>query len=175
MKYKIEIYGRGGDTFIHQLTDEQYQKLYDEDVESDTLDIDQINEILEIEDFSDTSEAILGLFNGLNHGEYMGIEVKNEADEVVWTSGDDFNFEDVEYSHPYQDGHYLAISDYQKGLFFTGEFETDEEFDFTKLSGLLVDSFDEKIEVINGVKYDGQEVELDFGDTDSKGFSFFLI
>ena len=175
MKYKIEVFGRGLDTFIYQITDEQHEKWHECDVEEDCLTIDEIYEILKIESFSDTNETILGIINGSYHGEYLTIVVKDENDEVVWESSETFDFEEIDEKYDYNDGHFLAISDYQKGLFFIGDLEIDTDFDPALLCGNIVDALEGKLELITGLKYDGQQINLDYGDTSSKGFNFYLI
>ena len=57
MKYTIEVNGKGAESFLHKLTEEQYETLQDGGVEEDQMDQDQISEILGV-DFLDTEDII---------------------------------------------------------------------------------------------------------------------
>ena len=65
------------------------------------------------------------------------------------------------------------IDDYQKGNFFNYVLETDE-FDPTLLCAKIVELLDGKSELITDIKYDGNEMEKEYGDTISKGFTYIL-
>ena len=135
MKYTIEVNGKGGEAFIHKLTEEQYETLQDNGVEDDLMEKDQIDEVLGI-DFLDTEEIIMGIYQG---GENIQIIVKDESGEVVWKSEDDFEFEEYVDEYQFNDTHYLSAEDYQKGNFFNYELETDEDFDPSLLTAVLVE------------------------------------
>lgn len=175
MKYKIEVFGKGLDCFIFKLDDEQYEKLLDSDVEEDGIGVSEICEILGVEDYLDSDHALCGIINGSYHGEHLTIVIKNENDEVVWESQDTFDFEEVDDNYIYNDGHFLSISDYQKGLFFVGDLDLDGDFDSDLISAKITEALDGKVELITGLKYDGKDIILDFGDTSSKGFYFYMI
>jgi hypothetical protein len=176
MKYKIEVSGRGGDSNIFKLTEEQREKLSDGDVESGSMDYDDICKILGVDDYFSSSDQIMGLYNGKNHGEHLYIEVFDESGESVWQSPEDYNFEEVEDCYEHNDGNYLLIEDYQKGLFFHYELDLDEEFNPDLLSIKIVELLDGMSELITDVKYDGQTIGFkDYGDTSSKGYTFYLL
>ena len=63
MKYTIEVNGKGAESFLHKLTEEQYETLQDGGVEEDQMDHDQISEILGV-DFLDTEDIITGIYPG---------------------------------------------------------------------------------------------------------------
>ena len=63
MKYKIEVYGKGGEAFIHKLTEDQYETLQDNGVEDDLMDHEQISEVLGT-DFLETEEIMMGIYTG---------------------------------------------------------------------------------------------------------------
>jgi hypothetical protein len=170
MKYTIEVNGKGGEAFIHKLTEEQYETLQDGGVEDDLMDHDQISEILGV-DFLETEEMIMGIYTG---GENIQIIVKDESGEVVWESEDDFDFEEYVDEYQFNDTHYLSVEDYQKGNFFNYVLETDEEFNPEMLVGVLVELLDGCSELITDIKYKDHEMVKDYGDTISKGFTYML-
>lgn len=171
MKYKIEVYGKGGEAFIHKLTEDQYETLQDSGVEDDLMDHEQISEVLGI-DFLETEEIIMGIYTG---GENIQIIVKDESGEVFWKSDDNFDFEEYEDYYQFNDVNYLLIEDYQKGNFFNYELETEEEFNPEMLVGVLVELLDGCSELITDIKYKDHEMVKDYGDTTSKGFTYFLM
>lgn len=176
MKYKIEVSGRGGDSFIFRLTEEQREKLSDGDVESGSMDYDEVCEILGVDDYFSGNDQIMGLYNGKNHGEHLFIEVFDDKGELVWSSPEDYDFEEVEESYEYNDGNFLLIEDYQKGLFFNYELELEEDFNPDLLSIKIVELLDGMSELITDIKYNGQTIDSkDYGDTSSKGFTFLLL
>lgn len=171
MKYKIEVYGKGGEAFIHKLTEDQYETLQDNGVEDDLMDHEQISEVLGT-DFLETEEIMMGIYTG---GENIQIIVKDESGEVVWKSDDNFDFEEYEDYYQFNDANYLLIEDYQKGNFFNYELETEEEFNPEMLVGVLVELLDGCSELITDIKYKDHEMVKDYGDTTSKGFTYFLM
>ena len=176
MKYKIEVSGRGGDSNIFKLTEEQREKLSDGDVESGNMGYEEICEILGVEDYFSSSDQIMGLYNGKNHGEHLYIEVYDESGEVIWKSSEDHDFEEVEESYEHNDGNYLLIEDYQKGLFFHYELELEPEFNPDLLSIKIVELLDGMSELITDVKYNGNTIDFkDYGDTSSKGYTYYLL
>jgi hypothetical protein len=170
MKYKIEVNGKGGDAFIHKLTEEQYETLQDGGVEDDLMDHDQIGEVLGV-DFLETDEVTMGIYPG---GENIHIIVKDESGEVVWESDDEFEFEEYEDEYKFNETTYLLVEDYQKGNFFNYELETDEDFNPEMLIGVLVEFLDGRSELITDIKYKDHEMVKDYGDTRSCGFTYML-
>ena len=170
MKYNIEVSGKGAEAFIHKLTEEQYESLQDGGVEDDAMDQDEINEVLEC-DFLETDEMVFGIYPG---GENIWIKVTDEDGEVVWESDEDFDFEEYEDEYRYNDTTYFSAEDYQKGNFFNYVLETDEEFNPQLLSAVVLEILDGRSELIIDIKYNGQEMEKEYGDTTSKGFTYML-
>ena len=170
MKYTIEVNGKGGEAFIHKLTEEQYETLQDNGVEDDLMEKDQIDEVLGI-DFLDTEEIVMGIYTG---GENIQIIVKDESGEVVWESDDDFDFEEYEDEYQFNDTTYFSAEDYQKGNFFNYTLETDEDFNPDMLVAVLVELLDGRSELITDIKYKDHEMVKDYGDTISKGFTYML-
>ena len=176
MKYKIEVSGRGSESFIFQLTEEQREKLSDMDVESGDMEHEDIYQILGVEDYFSSDSSITGIYNGKYHGEHLYIEVFDESGQLLWASDEDYNFEEVEYHYEYNVGNFLLVSDSQKGCFFTYDLELDDDFNPDLLSIKLVELLDGMSELITDVKYDGQIIDIkDYGDTSSKGYTYNLL
>ena len=173
MKYKIQIFGRGGECYIHLLNDDKHEKLFDGGVEQDMIDSQDIADILEKPDvFSETDDIFLGTYTE-NH--CIHIKVTNENDVVVWESTDDEEFE-TEYEYKFVDDRSLIVLDDVKGEFFSYDFEIDEEFKSENLK-LIVTELGERIELITSVTYNDVDLESfkDYGDYWSKGLTYFLI
>jgi hypothetical protein len=68
----------------------------------------------------------------------------------------------------------LLVEDYQKGNFFNYILEIEDDFDPSLLSSKVVELLDGRSELITDIKYDGNEMEKDYGDTVSKGFTYIL-
>ena len=131
---------------------------------------DQISEVLGTH-FLEAEEMITGIYTGSDN---ISITVKDESDEVVWESEDDFDFEEYENYYQFNDTHYLSVEDYQKGNFFNYTLETDEEFNPEMLVAVLVELLDGCSELITDIKYKDHEMIKDYGDTSSKGFTYML-
>jgi len=176
MKYKIEVSGRGGESFIFRLTEEQREKFSDADVESGNMSYEEICEVLGVEDYFSCNEQIMGLYNGKNHGEHLLVEVFDEHDNPIWSSTEELDFQEVEESYECNDGNFLLIEDYQKGLFWRYELELEEEFNSDLLSIKIVELLDGMSELITDIKYNGQSIDYkDYGDTSSKGYNYLLL
>ena len=171
MKYTIDVSGKGGEAFIFKLSKEQYEFLQDSGVEDDLMEHDDIYKTLKIEDYMDTDHIVSGLYNG---SEYIMITVTDESGDVVWQSDSDFEFEEIEDIYQYNDDNYLLVEDYQKGNFFIYTLETDEDFNPDLLSAKVVELLDGRSELITDLKYNGEEMLKDYGDTGSKGFTYML-
>ena len=170
MKYKIEVNGKGGESFLFKLTGDKHDYLSDNGVEDGSMSYDDICQVLEVESFMDTDDLVTGIYT---NDDCIWIKVTDESGLVVWESPDDFYFEQTEDHYQYNDDNYLLIDDYQKGNFFNYVLETDE-FDPTLLCAKIVELLDGKSELITDIKYDGNEMEKEYGDTISKGFTYIL-
>lgn len=170
MKYTIEVSGKGGEAFIHKLTEEQYETLQEGGVEDDLMDKDQIDDVLGV-DFLETDDIITGIYPG---GDNIWIKVIDETGEVVWESDEYFDFEEYEDDYQFNDTNYFSAEDYQKGNFFNYTLETDEDFNSEMLTAVLVEILDGRSELIVDIKYNGHEMIKDYGDTVSKGFNYMI-
>ncbi len=170
MKYTIEVSGKGAEAFIHKVTQDQYEQFQESGLEDDAMDTDEINEVLG-NDFLETDEIITGIYPGSDN---IWIKVMDESGDVVWESDEDFEFEEYHDEYKFNDTTYFNAEDYQKGNFFNYELETDEDFDPSLLTAVLVELLDGRSELITDIKYNGQDMKKDYGDTTSKGFSWML-
>lgn len=171
-KYKISVSGKGSETFVFPINEEQKQKLKEIDVEKSDIDFDEVGEILNVESISDTDISYIGAYSD---PELFHIEVENENGEVIWESDTQFYPEDNVEEYLYDDENVLLVEDYQKGTFFTYELELEEEFNFALLN-LIIKEIGERVEIVVGLTYNGNDIEnfKDFGDTWSKGISYYL-
>lgn len=168
MKYILKISGRGGENYLHKLSQEQYDKLSELDLEE--ADQDEITEILKVDSVVDTDYSILGSYTD---PESVFITVFDEQDNVVFESNEDTDL-NYKFNQLQLEGDYLVVHDYVKGDFQEFEFES-ENFDSSKLN-LVVTEIGYELEAITRVIYDGQELEpVDYGDYWSKGLYFYLV
>lgn len=171
-KYKINVSGKGSETFVFPINEEQIQMLKEIDVEKSDIDFDEVGEILNVESISDTDISYIGAYSD---PELFHIEVENENGAVIWESDTQFYPEDNVEEYLYDDENVLLVEDYQKGTFFTYELELEEEFNFALLN-LIIKEIGERVEIVVGLTYNGNDIEnfKDFGDTWSKGISYYL-
>lgn len=171
-KYKINVSGKGSETFVFPINEEQIQRLKEIDVEKSDIDFDEVGEILNVESISDTDISYIGAYSD---PELFHIEVENENGVIIWESDTQFYPEDNVEEYLYDDENVLLVEDYQKGTFFTYELELEEEFNFALLN-LIIKEIGERVEIVVGLTYNGNDIEnfKDFGDTWSKGISYYL-
>ena len=171
-KYKISVSGKGSETFVFPINEEQKQKLKEIDVEKSDINFDEIGPILNVEYLSDTEISYIGAYSD---PELYHIEVENENGEIIWESDTKFYPEDNIEEYLYDDEDVLLVEDYQKGTFFTYEFELEGDFNPDSIK-LILKEIGERIEIITGLTYNGNDIEnyKDFGDTWSKGISYYL-
>lgn len=171
-KYKISVSGKGSETFVFPINEEQKQKLKEIGIEESDMDFDVIGEILNVESISDTDISYIGAYSD---PELYHIEVENENGAVIWESDTKFYPEDNVEEYLHSDEDVLLAEDYQKGSFFTYELELEEDFN-SDLIKLILKEIGERVEIITGLTYNGKDIEdyKDFGDTWSKGISYYL-
>lgn len=189
MKYKIILGGRGSEVWVHRLTEEQKEKLYDGGVEEDMMDVEEICEVLGIENIDETDEVYGGPY--LNDKNFT-LEVFDETGKKIWDSYNgkesyteeekeefwDFDMylcEEFDYLEIVADEtNILLVEDYQKGEWRQYEIET-ELFDPNQITP-IVKEVGERIHVISGLCYEGKELETkNWLDTSSNGLYYHLI
>jgi hypothetical protein len=171
-KYKISVSGKGSEIFVFPINEGQIQRLKEIDVEKSDIDFDEVGEILNVESISDTDISYIGAYSD---PELFHIEVENGNGAVIWESDTQFYPEDNVEEYLYDDEDVLLVEDYQKGTFFTYELELEEEFNFALLN-LITKEIAERVEIVVGLTYNGNDIEnfKDFGDTWSKGISYYI-
>jgi hypothetical protein len=172
MKYKISISGRGADMYVHKLNEEQQNVLSEASVDNvikSKMEYEDINEVLGHP--ADESDDV---FAGVYQTDYV-IIVRDENDNLVFESDEDWDFNpDAEYHHEslFEEEGYLIVESYCKGTFFEYELEADE-FDPDKLEPVIVE-LNERLELLKGIRYNGEELDFDWGDYDSRGYYYYL-
>ncbi len=177
--YKLILGGRGADIFIHPLNEEQKSKLIDMDITEDDaeVDFDELTEILGVDSWDYADESYTGAYYG---SERCHIQLRDENDEAVWVSDDNFSMNQCEEEDSFkfiETENVLVIEHSVKGTFkeYTLTLEDGEEFDPSKLTYTMVDVH-EYVEIITGLKYDGKVLEdYEWGDYWSKGTFFYLF
>ena len=169
MKYKITLSGRGSESYIHQLSDSQFESLKELNLENS--DSDQLAQILDKNDIFETDDIFLGPYNDAEH--YI-IEVFDESENLVWSSGEDHWFGDCEFECKFDNDKVLIAEDYSKGQYFSYTIECDE-FDPEKLKPVVVE-VGERFEVIVELKYDNKDLSdtKDWLDYWSKWMYYYL-
>ena len=182
-KYKIILGGRGSESYIYKVNEEQKQKLIDGDVVSNKMEVEEIYEILGVEDYTDSEAVYSGPYS--NDDTDFVIEVYNDKDELIWDSykaaknGWTFDYElieEIEDAHEsvYEENNVFIIEDYCKGNFFEFELEIEGEFNPNLLLPHTTE-INERYDVMTGLYYDKVRLELyEYGDTWSKGFYYHL-
>ena len=177
MKYKIKLGGRGADIWIQNLNDEQRQVLQEGRVETDQMEYDEIAKVLNKDNVDDSDETYTGVYDDIKT---IVLEVYDESDNLIFDSTtienwyfdlDTLDEHDV-YESVYEEGNYLFVESYSKGTFFEFELETDN-FDVNKLSPKKLE-INERFDLINGLLYDGVELDFEFGDYWGKGYYYHL-
>lgn len=175
-KYKVIMGGRGAELYIHQINEDQKQKLKEMDVENESVavDWDKLNEVLGVENFDYTEEIYSGAYSSPTS---YHITVWDETNNLVWESDEDFFLDEGQEEEDYkmvEKENILLIEHYVKGNFVEYTLET-ENFDPEKLQTKVVE-INETVQVITGLKYDNKELEIDeYGDSWSKNTVFYIF
>ena len=176
-KIKLVLSGRGAECYVHNITEQQKEKLINAGILDNKMSVDSICEMLEIEFFDEKANIYTGAYTNSSD---FNISVYNETNDLIWESDENFEFNE-EFSDDWwneveseEDEIKLIVEDYIKGTFQTYELELSEDFDPSKLSPIMLE-ISESVEIIAGFKYDGQELNKpELGDFLSKGFSFHI-
>lgn len=169
-KFTISLHGRGAEINVHNITEEQREKL--EHLDLDNCILEDVADILEFDDefgLIESDEIYIGAYP-----EHCRITVFDESQEIVYTDEvENLTFnelisESTSYKEVYQKNK-LYVNDYIKGTFFELVVE-DDSFDPKNLEMHFTDI--EGSEMVTSIKY--KNSELDFGDYWSKGIVYFL-
>jgi len=179
MKYKITLGGRGADIWVHRLNENQHKLLKESETSLNNMDLDEIAKMLDRDYVDDVEDVFLGVYDS---GDIV-IQAFNEKDEMIFDSLSNENWgfdEDALMDYENYDSVFegddptLFVESYSKGTFFEFELETEEEFDPSKLSPIILE-VGERFEMITGLAYKGEELEKEIGDYWGKGYYFHLI
>tara|TARA_B100001248_G_scaffold262730_1_gene261811 strand:+ start:26788 stop:27357 length:570 start_codon:yes stop_codon:yes gene_type:complete len=184
--YSIEINGRGGESVIGTITEEQYNfwvdqhedathnHLFNDPIQSDPDD-ETPNPVIDTED-----PVYLGNWYELDDCTHVNaclldhcqVTVQDDEGNMVWdsdepdiTSTDFVSTDDME-------GFFFWGWSTEKGNFFSAEFDA-EDFDPEKLRFYATKVNTDRF--ITKVIYDGQVLDNDGGDTIGKGYDYELI
>jgi hypothetical protein len=169
-KFTISLHGRGAEINVHNITEEQREKL--EHLDLDNCIFEDVSNVLEMEDeFSlvGSDEVYIG-----SYPEHSRITVFDEEREIVFSEEienltlNELISESSSIKEVYQKNK-LYVNDNIKGTFFELVVEEDS-FDVKNLELHFSDI--EGSELITSIKY--KDSELDFGDYWSKGIVYFL-
>jgi hypothetical protein len=171
MKYKIEIFGYGYEVTIGCVDKEQMELLLEdngEELKDKVLSLDpphyEIDDQLHLWGCDIDNATIIVK-------DEEGVEVLNTETGVGMH--DDVELYEFEYKEIENDKSLLMTISGEKGYFFEGEFECDK-FDVNNLKLIIqgeVGINDYYVgDIINGVSYDGEELDNVGGDTSGKSF-----
>jgi len=169
-KFTISLHGRGAEINVHNITEEQREKL--EHLDLDNCIFEDVSDVLDMEDeFSlvGSDEVYIG-----SYPEHSRITVFDEEREIVFSEEienltlNELISESSSIKEVYQKNK-LYVNDNIKGTFFELVVEEDS-FDVKNLELHFSDI--EGSELITSIKY--KDSELDFGDYWSKGIVYFL-
>jgi len=172
-QYRISLGGRGSEVYVFELTNDLYQQLLDGDVTNDSMEHDDICEILGVESYYDCpNETVMGPYPDAFY-----MKVTDENENVVYDS-DEFDYDkSYTYEKYCDDKKYLIIEDYCKGEHVVYNIEIENDFDIEKVQ-FLVCEIGCQTDIITGLTYDNDnkhELYHDYGDTSSKGYYYNLI
>jgi hypothetical protein len=169
-KFTISLHGRGAEINVHNITEEQREKL--EHLDLDNCIFEDVSDVLDMEDeFSlvGSDEVYIG-----SYPEHSRITVFDEEREIVFSEEienltlNELISESSSIKEVYQKNK-LYVNDNIKGTFFELVIEEDS-FDVKNLELHFSDI--EGSELITSIKY--KDSEFDFGDYWSKGIMYFL-
>lgn len=173
--YKITLGGLGAELHIHQINEEKKELLKEMDVENNKskFDLDEINKVLEVENWDYSDETYSGAYD--NPSSYF-ISVEDEQGETIWETNDDSHLNDADFDDyiSIEKENSLLIEHYVKGNFKEYTLSIPDTFDPEKLTPVVTE-VNETVSVITDLKYDNKEMEIfDYGDNWSKGVFFHL-
>ena len=182
MKYTIKLGGRGGELYIHRINEDQIRVFKENDVNEQSMEIDEVLTILKKDNADQSEESFIGPYylDGV-----CTLEVYNEKEGMVWShySDDDGSWEydaelvdeidecgDIEF---YADDVLLAEVKCN-GIFREYSLELEGEFDPNLLTPKIMEVI-QRFAVITELYYDKQKLQVsEWGDPETKGVYFYL-
>jgi hypothetical protein len=177
-KIKLILAGRGSECYVHDINEEQKERLVNGGIEDDKISLELVCDILGVEWHEENARIYTGASTSPDS---FYIAAYDEFNKLIWESDENFEFNDEldtywdGYEEVEWDPNKLIIHDYIKGNFKEYELKLEEDFDPNKLSTVIQD-VGEIIQLIKDLKYDDKELEdYEWGDYWSKGLSFYLV
>ena len=175
-KYKVSVYGYGAEVTIGSVNEEQKEIFNNPDKELWEIASD------DLEDFGGWYE-IDDQFHRWGASETFTVLVEDENGETLYEidsedlhifDTDEFSLVEYQYTEIDESKDLVICASFEKGGFFEGDIETEEDFDITKFK-IKIDEevgIDEYYfgDIVAGIYYDGEEVENYGGGTNGKSF-----
>jgi hypothetical protein len=175
-KVKLILAGRGSECYVHDINEEQKERLINGGIEEDKISLELVCDILGVEWHEENARIYTGASTSPDS---FYIAAYDEFNKLIWESDENFEFNEELESHWYDEVEWepnkLIIHDYIKGNYKEYTLTLEEDFDPNKLSPVIQD-VGEIIQLIKDLKYDDKELEdYEWGDYWSKGLSFYLV
>jgi hypothetical protein len=175
-KYKVTIYGYGAEVTIGSVDEEQKAIINNPDKELweiVTNDLEDWGGWYEVDDQYHRWGAS-GTFTILIEDENGEEVYKIDSDNLSEFDTEEFQLVDYEYTEIDESKDLLMCASFEKGGFFEGDIEIEDDFDITKLKI----NIDEEIgieeyyfgDIVSSVYYDDEEVDNYGGSTNGKSF-----
>lgn len=169
--YRIIIGGRGSEVYPFRLTQEQFDTFYNEGIEEDKIEYDDVCGILNIDSYFDCpEETMMGVYP-----EALYLTVEDETGSIIHQI-QTVDYDNVDFEDKHCDDElYLFIEDYCKGDHVIYDISISEDFDIKKLK-LSLTNIGDMIELVTGITYNGNDYNIykGYGDTSSKGYYYHL-
>jgi hypothetical protein len=175
-KYKVTIYGYGAEVTIGSVDEEQKVILNNPDKELWEIaanDLEDYGGWYEVDDQYHRWGAS-GTFTVLIQDENGDTLYEIDSENLHDFDTEEFELVDYECIEVDESKDLLICASFEKGSFFEGDIETEDDFDITKLK-IRIDGeigIDEYYfgDIVSGVYYDDEEVDNYGGSTDGKSF-----
>jgi hypothetical protein len=175
-KYKVSIYGYGAEVTIGSVNEEQKAIINNPDKELweiVTNDLEDWGSWCEVDDQYHCWGAS-GTFTILIEDENGEEVYKIDSDNLSEFDTEEFQLVDYKSVEVDESKDLLICASFEKGGFFEGDIEIEEDFDITKLKIGIDDEvgIDEYYfgDIVSGVYYDDEEVDNYGGGTNGKSF-----
>jgi hypothetical protein len=172
-KYFIEVSGNGSECFVFDITDNQREKLTNMNKDINTLDVDDILDLVEEDSLYDCGHFYVGPHTTTNS---FTITVKDENGKKIWRSPNNWNIPEECIELMCNSKNTLIVDGKSKGFFYDYAIELEGEFEEEKLSVIVTD-IGGKVQVISDITYEDFSLNTykEYGDYNTKEYSYTLI
>jgi hypothetical protein len=172
-KFTIELSGHGEDCFIHKVSDQQFEKFEDKEVEDGEMTLSQVLKVLKKNSHTETETSVFG-----PNPDSISLYIKDEKGSTLFEYEENWEFQSVQNEEGvlFDEPNLLYISESLKGTFYSFTLELENEFDISKLNPILTE-VGESVELLTGLIYDGKKLNADdkLIDMEGKGrYNFYL-